>query len=519
MVILQTGGMKKIWLAFLSFLSAGMVHAQEPADALRFSWSVPGGTARSQAIGGAMGSLGGDLSATFVNPAGLAFYKTGDFVFSPRFQFGKNKATYLSRTEKEGANKFLWGTTGFVTGAGENRQGRNIAFSIAYNRSADFNSNILYRGSNNQSSYSQRYVEDLNNSGVRNDSASFLFPFGSSLALNTYWVDPVKNSNGDVIGFKSNSPVATGLLQQNEIQNSGGVDEFALGIGVSASNKVLFGATIGVPVLHYQKTSTFTETDATDNASNHFNFAEVAENVTTKGVGINAKLGLIFKPVEYLRLGLAFHTPTLYTLKDVYDVTVTTDAEGSQGVLSDYSNDYNNGQPSEASYLLTTPYRAIASASYVLREIADVTKQKGFITADVEYVNYTSSSFKPEDETTMSDEDKDYLKRLNTAIDHAYKPTFNVRLGGELKFTTIMVRAGAAYYGNPYKNINGENGHRLNLSGGLGYRNKGMFVDLTYVHALTKDINFPYRLESAPYAGARINSGIGNVLATVGFKF
>jgi hypothetical protein len=82
-----------------------------------------------------------------------------------------------------------------------------------------------------------------------------------------------------------------------------------------------------------------------------------------------------------------------------------------------------------------------------------------------------------------------------------------------------MVRAGANYFGNPYKNINGEKGHKMNLSGGLGYRNKGRFIDLTYVHALNKDVHYPYRLQYAPYSGAQINSSGGNVLLTFGFKF
>jgi len=511
--------MKKILALFYSSVAALAVYAQEPADALRYSWTTPGGTARQQAIGGAMGSLGGDISATFVNPAGLAFYKTGDLVFSPRFLFGQNKATYLNRTEKDNVSKFSWGTTGFVTGSGNNRSGRNVAISFAYNRSADFNSNILYRGQNNQNSISQRYLEELENAGVKDSTAAFNFPFGASLAINTYWIDPVKNADGQVVGFKTNSPIATGLLQQNQITNRGGVDEFALGVGTNISDKFMLGGTIGVPVLHYSKTATFTEADATENTANNFDFASIDENLSTKGVGINAKAGFIFKAAEYLRLGLAFHSPTVYALKDLYDVTITTNAESSDGVLSDYSTDYTNGQPSEFSYLLVTPYRAIASASYVLRQTADISQQKGFITADLEYVNYKASSFKPDDATTLSDADKDYLENLNTAIDNAYKSAINFRLGGELKFTTLMVRAGAAYYGNPYKNINGERGSKINLSGGLGYRNKGVFVDLTYVHALAKDVNYAYRLQSVAYEGANIKSGVGNVLATVGFKF
>jgi len=87
-----------------------------------------------------------------------------------------------------------------------------------------------------------------------------------------------------------------------------------------------------------------------------------------------------------------------------------------------------------------------------------------------------------------------------------------------LKFTTVMVRLGGAYYSNPYKDVTRAKGSKFQLSGGLGYRNKGMFVDLTYVHTITKDVNFPYRLQYSPYYGANIKGSAGNVLLTVGFK-
>jgi hypothetical protein len=81
-----------------------------------------------------------------------------------------------------------------------------------------------------------------------------------------------------------------------------------------------------------------------------------------------------------------------------------------------------------------------------------------------------------------------------------------------------MVRGGAAYYGNPYKNLHNERGSRLNLSGGLGYRNKGFFIDATYVHAITRDVNIAYRLQNAPYFNADIRNTTGRVLLTMGFK-
>ena len=106
--------MKKILLILTGIIPSSCLFAQEPADALRYSWYISSGTARQQAVGGAMASLGGDLSAAYVNPAGLGFYKTGDFVFTPGYNFLNNKSTYYGRTEKDKKNSFSFGTTGIV---------------------------------------------------------------------------------------------------------------------------------------------------------------------------------------------------------------------------------------------------------------------------------------------------------------------------------------------------------------------------------------------------------------------
>jgi hypothetical protein len=153
----------------------------------------------------------------------------------------------------------------------------------------------------------------------------------------------------------------------------------------------------------------------------------------------------------------------------------------------------------------------------VLREVEDVRKQRGFLTADIEYINYKASSYTTDPDNDDQDS-KDYLKSLNKAIDRAYKGAFNFRAGGELKFTTIMLRLGAAYYGNPYKNLAGEKGSKFQLTGGLGYRDKGFFIDLAYAHTMGKDVHFPYRLQNSPFTGASIKNTGGNAVLTVGFK-
>jgi hypothetical protein len=516
--------MKKGFFIAAILMSSLTFFAQEPADALRYSWLTQSGTARQQAIGGAMGSLGGEISSTFVNPAGLGFYKTYDFVITPGFNFLKNKSSYLGRTEADNKSNLAFGTTGFVFGEGTNdktkKGNRGSAFALAINRTGSFASNILYRGVNTQSSYSQKFLEEIHNNNDKDaNSVASNYPFGTSLAFNTYWIDTIAGGTSGNYQFQSRAVplLATGgLLQQQQIYNKGGITELALAGAGNFNDKLYVGGTLGIPFLHYTRDASFTEADPTTDMNN-FDYANFSETLETKGIGLNLKAGLIYKPVEYLRLGFAIHSPSFFSMTDKYQASVTTNTENYQGALTQSSETFTGGTTSDFKYMLTTPYKLIASASYVLREVEDVTKQKGFITADVEFINYKASSFSP-DANNNDQSTKDYLKSLNKAIDNAYKGAINLRVGGELKFTTVMVRLGAAYYGNPYKNLAGEKGSRLQLTGGLGYRNKGMFIDLAYVQNINKDYNIPYRLQYAPNVGATIKGMGGNAVLTVGFK-
>jgi hypothetical protein len=379
---------------------------------------------------------------------------------------------------------------------------------------ADFKNTISYGGTTNSSSFSEKYLDELQSNNVTdpNDAVS-VFPFGASLALNTYLIDTAA-VDGQFAGFKTLVPIGENIKQENKITNSGGITDIALGGGVNVNDKFYAGATLSVPVVNYNRLINYKESDATGNANNNFNFFTTEETLTTKGFGINGKLGIIYKPVEYVRLGLAVHTPVLYELTDNYTTTITADVENytSSGVLTQSSNDLTNGSPGEFKYTLITPAKIMASASYVFREIEDVTKQKGFITADVEYINYKSQKFN----TLKSDAQYDsYFDEVNAIIKDQYKGALNVRVGGELKFNTIMFRLGGAYYSNPYKT---EKANKVKLSGGLSYRNHGFFADLTYVHSVNKDVNYPYRLANFANTAANFKSNAGNVVATIGFK-
>ncbi|MEP5428457.1 MAG: UPF0164 family protein, partial [Flavobacteriaceae bacterium] len=73
--------MKRI-ITFIMVLSCVFLSAQNINDVLRYSSENIQGTARFQAMGGAFGALGGDLSSLNVNPAGSAVFNYSQFTIS-----------------------------------------------------------------------------------------------------------------------------------------------------------------------------------------------------------------------------------------------------------------------------------------------------------------------------------------------------------------------------------------------------------------------------------------------------
>ncbi len=511
---------KYLILPFLFFSS--ILYAQVPEDALRYSFYPQNGTARNVSIGGAMGSLGGDINATFVNPAGLGFYKTNEFVITPGFFLNNNKANFRQTDSKNSRNSFGFGTSGWVFGHSNGNNSKNSsAFSIAITQTANFNNEVRYKGLNDHSSFSEQFAEEFAKSGYDIDLVinNSIFPYSSAPALYTYLIDTATIGGiNQVIGAPEYILAAGQALQQEMIKKTkGAMSEIAIGFAHNSKDKWFIGGTIGIPLVRYTSNTWFKESDTSNNTTNHFKQFEYTDDFTTNGMGFNAKIGIIYRPKDYIRLGLAIHTPTWLFLNDKRTTTFTTDVENPVAHFNVSSQKFTNDQVGKAQYIQSTPFKAMISASYVFREVKDVTKQKGFISADVEYVHHRGSRFSSDNEK-VTDEEKVYYKALNKVVKNNYKGNLNFRVGGELKFKIIMARLGFAYYSNPYKD-KALKASRMLLSGGLGYRNKGFFIDLGYVHAINKDLDFPYRLQDKPNTFATLKQQRGNIVATVGVKW
>jgi long-subunit fatty acid transport protein len=340
------------------------------------------------------------------------------------------------------------------------------------------------------------------------------------MALYTYLVDTV-NVNGNLqVVARSENPSARN--QEKLVESTGGITEVNLGWGSELNKKWMAGLSLGINFIKQERRTYYHESDATGNTNNDFSFLTYDERFSLKGYGFNLRGGLIFRPQEYIRIGLALHSPTWMPLKETTNSGFAADLENLFGPGNGYDSVEmsvvtGTSEPIENRYVLNSPAKIMISGAYVFREVEDIRRQKGFITADIEYTNYRWLSYGPYEGENNSATKAPYAP-FNEAIDAIYKGTFNFRIGGELKFKVIMARAGFAYYTSPYKDTELK-GRKMFASGGLGYRNKGVFVDLTYVHRLNKEVNFPYRVNS-PRANtfADLKDNGGNVILTIGFK-
>ncbi|MFM2358719.1 MAG: hypothetical protein RLY16_712, partial [Bacteroidota bacterium] len=298
--------MKKILPCILIIIGFS-ASAQIPEDVLRYSFLPQTGTARSLAIGGAMGSLGGDISAAYVNPAGVGNYRTGEVAFTPGLLFNKNKFDFRGTSGNNSRNAFDFGLLGVALGSTDaynKKRSNSVVFAIS--QTANFNNTRYYKGYNNYSSYAEQWAEQLSASGQTLDQAlnNPSFAFGTAPAIYTYLVDTF-SVNGNLQVKALPEFALTGgnaLLQEKNVKSSGGIYELAFSYAANFDEKFLIGFTAGVPILNYKNTSTYSETDTSANTRNRFGSFTYSDEFSAKGAGVNLKFGVIYKPQEYIRL-------------------------------------------------------------------------------------------------------------------------------------------------------------------------------------------------------------------------
>ncbi|MEZ4883283.1 MAG: hypothetical protein R3E32_01010 [Chitinophagales bacterium] len=487
--------MKTIILYFIGLLSFSVAFGQSTADALRYSQTNLGGTARGIGIAGAFGSLGGDFTSIGVNPAGLGIYQRGEMVVTPTLSFTETESTYQDNVSVDNYNNFNIGNLGVVFSNNKYREGRNwkaVNFALGYNRTQNFYNRSIIESFNSSSSLTDAYAEDAQ--GIAEADLLDQLPFGGGLAYWTYLIDPVADTEADDYV----SALQSSVNQRELTTTKGAVDEFLMAIAGNYKDKLYLGATIGIPIARYQQEKIYREED--ESPSTDFESFQLSEYLETTGVGINAKFGAIYRIDDTFRVGASVHTPTLMSFDENFDSVLSSDF---------VSDSYREESPfGSFSYDLKTPWKAILSASAIIGK-------KGFISADYEFIDYRNMEFTYD---SSNSDDRLFFSNLNQEINSTFQSTSNIRVGGELALDIFRIRAGFAYCGTPFANA--ESGTaRKNITAGFGIKGNDLYADLGYVYSFYDGFYQPYTLSSETVPTASLTNTAANLALTVGFRF
>src|SRR6056297_1981974 len=139
--------MKRI-STFIMVLACTFASAQTIDDVLRYSTENLQGTARYQAMGGAFGALGGDLSALNINPAGSAVFSFSEIGFTLSNYHRNNDALYGNTISNTTSNSLDFNQAGgvFVFNSSTDSPWKKIALAFNYDLVQNYDNEFIARG-------------------------------------------------------------------------------------------------------------------------------------------------------------------------------------------------------------------------------------------------------------------------------------------------------------------------------------------------------------------------------------
>lgn len=446
----------------LSLLLGGITCAQNENDVLRFSTTDIYGSARFEAMAGSFGALGADFSAIQINPASMGRFSSSHASFSFNNTIVQTTGLYNDVQTQSRNNSFKISNAGAVitNDISARNDGRLFnQITVGYTRLKNFDYNRKYEGQNYYS-----LLDVFANIGYGIDPADIYSqrPFTTGLAYDTYALD-FDPSTGEYV-----SRLTPGDMYHNrEINTSGGIGEFHIGYSENYMNKLYYGVSLGIRRFKYEEDYVHTETllDTTGVSLRSFDYIH---NLSIKGTGYNLKLGLLYLPSDFFRIGFAFESPTIVGLEDNWRANMT--ATHNYGVESVPEEFVPEGR---FEYQLKTPMKLRGSFAYILN-------YRGAINVDIEMARYNAGKLRPEG-GAFNTQGYNFAVE-NQEVQNQFRTVLNTRIGFEyMIIKDVFVRAGYALLPQPYKkSIGNLNKPNQTFAGGLGWSINNINLDLSY---------------------------------------
>lgn len=531
------------------------------------------GTARFMSMGGAFGAIGGDMSTLSYNPAGIGIYRRSEIGLSMDFNFQNTSTEFPGVTQTEDNFKFLLNNGGYIGAMRLNNSTMpNFNWGVTYNRKANFNRKFSGVAPNLTNSVSDYIAGVANNSDVLEEdvissntfdpyqATQYPAPWITILGYDSYFISPSSDnqSNPQWVGQFDNYTSGTGYLSVIE---KGGIDEYNIALGGNIKDVVFWGMDFGIMNLDYKRQTLWGESlsNANVNLGNGMSRYDadwdLYNEYRVKGTGFNYKLGVIVKPIQELRLGFAFHTPTWYGLTEKYYANTTFSYSKNGNVVENIGAETNNGYDGVNDFNFRTPWRFIGS-------IAGVFGNNLILSADIDWTAMQYMHFAtPTYYDYWYDDGYDYWPApakapepyassdpyyyTNKDVKDYYQTSTTVRIGAEYRvIPQFSIRAGYAYTSSPVKSDVREGGATIYpsdpnpsyefdndinyVSFGLGYRYQAFYIDLAYMYRARKSEwhAFSPNIGDAAYAGsyqggpvAKVTSKDNQLVVSMGFRF
>lgn len=432
--------MKRILFTTLSsFLIGASVYAQSEVDLLRLSNNDLTGTARSVAMGGAFGALGGDISGIAINPAGIGVYQSSEVAATFSLRNYTTKTSFNAESIDKSRFRFDLDNFGFVGAVRTyNDDVPFVNFGISYNKLKSFDRKYNAVSKNlNSSLIDFMYQRTLDSYNEVNGSWDNLdVDWMGKLGYEGYLIN--KGSDGNYYSILDDNETVDNDLY---VREKGYINSYDFNVGTTFSDIVSVGLTVAVTDIDYRMSSSYIE-----------NFGqggdmELVNSLKTEATGWQVRAGLIFKPIEELRIGVSYHSPTWYDATD-----------HKWGDLYSSEKPENNGWVETPSvredYNFRTPDKWVFS-------IAGIIDRKAIISLDYQLTNYKNGMrFRDYDSGSAFDYQNSYIKQ-------DFRNASSVRVGAEVFFTPrVAGRVGYSWVQSPYNN-NLKNNETIELS----YRN------------------------------------------------
>lgn len=460
----------KRYLTFIILASCAIGSAQNINDALRFGTENLQGTARFQAMGGAFGALGGDLSSLNVNPAGSAVFNNSLFTVTGSNYHTNNEARYFGDaliTKENNIELNQIGGAFVFKNTDSNSDWQKFTLAFNYDVVDNFDNEYYVTGSADDGidTYFLEYAGGTPFGSILLQDGEFLEEayldigavqgFSDQQAFLGYYggiLDPESDDDNNT-NYISNS--LYDRVDQDFLRRTSGYNsKFTLNLASQYKENIYIGASLNFHNVLYTQYDQFTENGYEPNSE--IQRTTFDNYLQTEGNGFSFSLGAIAKLNENVRLGGSYQSPTWYRLED----------DLSQRINSDLADDdinfinFNVVNLFE-SYTVKTPSKLTGS-------LAVIFAKDGLLSFDYGYQDFSQSELRPTNDPSF--------QSVNTQISSNLGSVSTFRLGGEYRVQQVSFRAGYRFEQSPYANGN-IIGDLNAVSGGIGYNFGGSKLD------------------------------------------